>query len=275
VKKRSEPMRSRSPVVGMLLWLGAVAALAAAVTTLHILGRERVPTPPLRSLDDLRAWANQHDGTVVPLAILRLAGLALGWYLLVITAANGAIRAAGNTGPPLRRIVERATPASLRRLFEGAAGAGMVSLVAIGAVAPSPNPTPSSSPQSTMVLHRLPDEARPSPVVPSSGPTTVTTPRITPIAPPQPSVTTTSAPTSGAERAPPPAVVDDTRVIEAGESFWSVARDQVAEALRANADDAEVRSYWLRLIEANRSILVDPSNPDLLFVGQTLTLPPV
>jgi hypothetical protein len=275
VSKQREPMRSRSPLVGMLLWLGAAAALTAAVAALHAFGQERVPTPPLGSLDDLRAWANQHDGTVVALAILRLAGLALGWYLLVVTAANGAIRAAGNTATPLRRIVERATPGSLRRLFEGAAGASIVSLTAIGAVGPSPSTTPSSTPQSTMVLRRLPDDARPSMIPPSSGSTTVTTLKITPIAPPQPSVPTTAATTSGAERAPPRASADDTRVIEAGECFWSVAREEVAEALGADPDDAAVRSYWLRLIEANRSILVDPSNPDLLFVGQTLTLPPV
>ena len=39
--------------------------------------------------------------------------------------------------------------------------------------------------------------------------------------------------------------------------------------------DAEVASYWRRLIAANEDRLVDPGNPDLLLPGQELVLPPV
>jgi hypothetical protein len=35
-----------------------------------------------------------------------------------------------------------------------------------------------------------------------------------------------------------------------------------------------VAPYWQRLVDANRAELADPTNPDLLFVGQTLRLPP-
>ena len=37
----------------------------------------------------------------------------------------------------------------------------------------------------------------------------------------------------------------------------------------------DVADYWMTLIEANRRRLHDPANPDLLFPGQTLDLPPV
>jgi hypothetical protein len=35
-----------------------------------------------------------------------------------------------------------------------------------------------------------------------------------------------------------------------------------------------VARYWLRLIEANRSHLPDPADPNLLFPGDVLVLPP-
>ncbi|PLS75238.1 MAG: hypothetical protein CYG61_08380, partial [Actinobacteria bacterium] len=38
--------------------------------------------------------------------------------------------------------------------------------------------------------------------------------------------------------------------------------------------DAEVDAYWRRLVDANRAILRDPANPDLLYPGQVLTVPP-
>ena len=41
-----------------------------------------------------------------------------------------------------------------------------------------------------------------------------------------------------------------------------------------HADLDAVEGYWLRLIDANRQHLADPTNPDLLFSGQQLELPP-
>jgi len=37
--------------------------------------------------------------------------------------------------------------------------------------------------------------------------------------------------------------------------------------------DAEVEPYWRRLIDLNRSRLVDPGNPDLIFPTQVFDLP--
>jgi hypothetical protein len=58
-----------------------------------------------------------------------------------------------------------------------------------------------------------------------------------------------------------------------GGSFWTVAEDHVTAALGRAPTAAEVGAYWLDLIEANRSSLPDPGNPDLLYVGTTLALP--
>ena len=60
-------------------------------------------------------------------------------------------------------------------------------------------------------------------------------------------------------------------VVTPGDSFWSLAVDTVVESGHAVAVD----DYWRRLVELNRSRLVDPANPDLLYPGQVLVLPPI
>ncbi len=64
-----------------------------------------------------------------------------------------------------------------------------------------------------------------------------------------------------------------TRIVRAGESFWSIAEDEVLTRVD-EATDADIAGYWRRLIEINRARLPDPANPDLLWVGTTLTLLP-
>lgn len=67
----------------------------------------------------------------------------------------------------------------------------------------------------------------------------------------------------------PPA--DEEVVVEPGDSFWSLAADAVGD----HARPAAVDDYWRRLIARNRARLVDPGNPDLLYPGQVLALPPI
>jgi len=39
--------------------------------------------------------------------------------------------------------------------------------------------------------------------------------------------------------------------------------------------NAEITRYWLSLIAANRSRLIHPGNPNLIYVGQIVLLPPI
>ena len=73
-------------------------------------------------------------------------------------------------------------------------------------------------------------------------------------------------------RAPDRPVV--VHLVVAGESFWSIAEEHVLQNMD-EASDADVASYWRVLVEANRSRLPDPNNPDLLWVGTQLDLPPL
>jgi nucleoid-associated protein YgaU len=64
-------------------------------------------------------------------------------------------------------------------------------------------------------------------------------------------------------------------VVRAGDSLWTIARDELAERLGQASDDARIAAYWHRVIEHNRSALDDPDNPDLIFPGQRFELPDV
>ncbi|PZS20968.1 MAG: hypothetical protein DLM54_05200 [Acidimicrobiales bacterium] len=62
-------------------------------------------------------------------------------------------------------------------------------------------------------------------------------------------------------------------MISPGDNLWSVAESNLARAWGRRPTDSEVDRYWLRLIQANRSRLADPGNPDLVFPGQVFELP--
>ena len=62
------------------------------------------------------------------------------------------------------------------------------------------------------------------------------------------------------------------RVVRRGECFWSIAETLVLNGTD-EATEADVAHYWQKLIEANRSKLPDPANPDLLWAGTVLDLP--
>ena len=67
----------------------------------------------------------------------------------------------------------------------------------------------------------------------------------------------------------------DTWRIEAGDHLWAIAAETLADEWGHAPSDDEVLHYWDDLLVANRDRLVDPTNPDLVFPGQELVLPPV
>lgn len=64
-------------------------------------------------------------------------------------------------------------------------------------------------------------------------------------------------------------------VLVRGDSLWEVARDRLVEAAGRAPTSNEVRPYWQQTIDANRARLADPANPDLVFAGQQVLLPPL
>ena len=170
------------------------------------------------------------------------ASIYLGLLLVVITAA----RLGRRRGFFARVALALAIP-GLRGIVATSIGTCLTVGMALPVGAADPSPPPSAS---AMTLRRLPD-------APSTTTTTTTPPPAAPTSGP--------VPTSGSPGR-------TTWTIQPGEHFWHVASVVVAER-GSTPTEFEIARYWRSLIEANRSVLADPTNPDLVFPGQVLTLP--
>jgi hypothetical protein len=83
-------------------------------------------------------------------------------------------------------------------------------------------------------------------------------------------------PTGDADEAAPPAdAVDETWTIEPGEHLWAIAEGTLSDHRPTPPTDAEIAAYLQLVIALNRSRLADPNNPDLVYPGQVMQLPPV
>jgi hypothetical protein len=231
-------------------WIGAMAAIALALMWLQVLGRGDLGGPPL-SVHGAVAWLENRDAVTAAFALVRVVAFGFGWYLLLLTAIGGAARLLR-----LRRlssVVERLTFPFARGLL-----GGMALLGVMATPPPVPPPTPDSmiELEEHATLRLLPD----GPVEPAPAPAPA------------------SAPTPEAAPAPTPASEEarsDAWVVQPGESFWSIAAEHLAEVNGGPVSDREVDSYWRQVVERNRSQLVNPSDVDLLFVGQEIELPAV
>jgi nucleoid-associated protein YgaU len=68
-------------------------------------------------------------------------------------------------------------------------------------------------------------------------------------------------------------VAEPSWTVRPGECFWSIADDVLARAWGRVPSDAEIVPYWRSLIEANRHLLGDRTNEDLIYPGQVFTVP--
>jgi nucleoid-associated protein YgaU len=109
--------------------------------------------------------------------------------------------------------------------------------------------------------------------------TAVNTPPPTIIMTRTPEVTSTTAgtfePPVASAAAPSVPREDATWTARPGDSFWSIAQEVVALQGGREPADREIVAYWRVLIDANRSLLADAENADLIFAGQIFRLPPM
>ncbi|MGH9164025.1 MAG: LysM peptidoglycan-binding domain-containing protein [Acidimicrobiales bacterium] len=221
----------------MAAWLGF---LVVALVLLHHTGGALAP-PPLTTLDQLGAWFHERAPGEAVVALARLGVLGVGWYLLAATVLG---LVAGLSG---RRFLLAATDAVatplVRRLVSGSLGLSMAATsLAVPGVALASATDP---PATAVTMHRLPDQA-PPPALAEPAP-----------APPAPGEAAAAS-----------------WEVQPGQHFWSVAEQILARSWGRPPGDGEIDPYWRTLVEANRSLLRDPTNPDLLFPGQVLTVPP-
>jgi len=176
------------------------------------------------------------------------------------------------------------------------------------AAAPATTTTTSSSPPPTYVPHPAGTPA-PRPPASSSSTTTsttppaVTTPQATttssttsssttsstsapttttpPTTPPTTTPPTTTPPTTQPPPTPPPQrpsrSASGQHEVKTGDNLWTIARDRLALVTGRRASDLsdhQIATYWLRVIDANRSRLRS-HDPNLIFPGEGIHLPPV
>lgn len=218
--------------------LAALAWLGVLVAALLGLGMsgDGVLAPPPLSPERWAAWASGRTALVAAASLLRLAALVAAGYLLAITSLG--LLAAGARRRRALVALARWSPPVVRWLL----GAGFAGTLAVGPAGAAP-----ASPPPTMVL--LPEDR---------SPTTTTT--VPPVPSPSP---------------PPAAPAAPILILAPGDHLWSVAARTLAEVRGRPPTDREVAPYWRLLVELNRPQLPDPADPDLVFPGDVLRLPPV
>lgn len=149
--------------------------------------------------------------------------------------------------------------------------------------------TPASSTTSTTAPTSTTSTTTPAPVDP---PPTTTAPPTTAAPPPTTTSTTTIHPEDlhdhtmippapldhlrPTDPSPPPtAGTPDLHVVVPGDSFWRIAAQRVEAHLGRPPSAREVATYWKVLVEANADRLAVPGNPDLIFPGDEVVLPPL
>lgn len=247
----------------------AVAAgLTGVVVGLWLGGRESLALPGSWTWRAVSSWYEGVGPEVAAIAAVRAGALWLALWLLagslveLIALVLGGVRA--------RRLADLIAPRSLQRVVHGLAG---LSLTA-GLTAPAPSAGILAAPSAGVAVMRLVDD-------PPTGPGTAT---MRPLLEPAPAAVAVQVPVMAQPAPVVPAQVEappsgpvrsnpDAWVVVAGESFWSISEDVVAERLGRSGTDREVAAHWQRLIAANRERLADPANPDLLYPGQELVVP--
>jgi len=210
------------------------------------------------------------DPVVVAFGVVRVLSLGVAWYGLVVTAAGVGLRLV--SARHLAGMVDRVTVVPLRRLVAATVTVGIsvstwgATATAAGAVTGASSTSTSTTivgrapagpvePTETITMHRV-DAADTAP--PAAG---------SPAVPDVPGV-----PSARTDGGPAPTT---TWTVEPGQCFWSIAQAQLERAWSREPTVAEIVPYWQRLIAANRAVLGDPHNADLVFPGQVFTLPQV
>lgn len=246
------------PGLVLLAW---TAFVAGTLVVLHQVGGALAP-PPLAEPSGWGDWFDGRQPAEAVVAVLRLLALGLAWYLLAATVTGTVLRLAG--AARLVRAADALTVPLVRRVVNGAVGLSLAAVALGGTAGAAPGP---SHPEAAAVetMERLPDDAGAPPAP---------TMRRLPDEDPTPPPAEAPAPPSPLEAPAGPSAAR-TWEVRPGDHFWGVAERVLAEAWQGlPPTDAEVDPYWRTLVEANRSVLRDPGNPDLLFPGQVITVPP-
>ena len=249
----------------------SIALLAAALDALVRMGDGPLAPPPL-SIAGMASWSDRTSAVVAAFALVRLVALALGGYLLALAVIGGAVHTM-RTRHGIA-LLDRATHPALRGTL-AMMGLGTLGIVTAPLTFATPNPPVSSTaqirpvapPTSTSPAGATSPTSSTSPTSPTVSTATI---RATLDPPPPPSAPV--APAVGAGSTPPPSssTGEQQHAVAKGENLWAIAAGRLSEARASEVSDEEIADYWRAVVAANPL-----PNPDLLFVGQVIELPPV
>lgn len=241
-------------LVDFTIWC---TVLIAAGLVLRLAG---TALPPLgfNQLTRWPAWVQQHGALPSVFALVRLLTLAAWWYLAVTTAVGVALRLVRADG--LMIMTNRLTMPLLRR-FLATTVSGIVMVSGPSSLAWALEGSPTVDVAAAVVPPTRPDDL---------GAAAIPSLTMQWIPPESPESTTSESPATAVAE-----TTDGQRqwTVKRGESFWSIAESHLETIQPGAIVEDEVARYWLRLVAANRGILDDPDNPDLIFPGQVFTLP--
>lgn len=256
----------RARVIAGARLVGLVALEVAAIPLLRGSGDG---APAGIDWRHLGRWATDTAPEDAVVAVVRLLGMGLAAWLLAstvlyllarLTRVPALVRGASwATIPAVRRIVDAAVAASV---FGGAvlgplpAGAQVVS--------PPPivvelNTTTTSAAGHRYVPAPAGDRIAAAPT--TTSPPAATTPAAT-------ATTVLSAPA-----APTPDPAGHVHTVVAGDNLWTIAAAELSRQSGRTAE-ADIRDYWLQIIDANRSRLLS-GDPNLIYPGESILCPPV
>jgi len=237
-----------------LVLTGWLVFVTGSIAVLHSLGS----TFPLELAFD-------PGGALEPAlaSVLRLAGLAVGYWLAISTALY-LIGRAGRL-PGAIRAIGWATIGPIKRLIDGvAAGAVVVGFgfpaTALAMTGQDYIPVPAGDPIETEVPipESLPGLAVPGTLFLPTGPVPMSA-----VGDPDSEASYRAVPNEPTEV-----------VVKSGDHMWSLAEQRLIQVRGRRVSDTEIAPYWLQVIGVNLS-RIRSGDPDLIFPGEILVLPVV
>ena len=248
------------------LWMGLAGGLALVA---WVVGRPVLPLPPFQRPAILLQWVEREGVAAALFGSLRLGVVAVGavvlgwgvvrWSALQVARVASVGRAVGWRGAVRVALGVSASGGAAAVL----AGCGIGSSARAGVSPPAPVLEGVGVAGGSSAPVRPATGPAPGPVEAAPGPVEAAPGRIE------------AAPRRPAPPPPPstPVPAGRTWTVRPGDSFWSIAEAVVGRAA-PGSDRPTVGSYWSRLVSANRDRLPHPGDPDLLFPGDVVFLPP-
>ncbi|TMK52756.1 MAG: LysM peptidoglycan-binding domain-containing protein [Actinobacteria bacterium] len=223
-----------------------------------------------------RLWLASTPPQDAVAAVLRLAATAAAWWLLATTGLYLAARL--TRVPAMVRALEWTTPRAVRRLIDRAVALSVIASLAGGTAAFAGGGNPPAA--VVAAVGRQPGILLPRGTTPGTQPQPSPEPLPVPI-PPVASIPPAAqvppvapVPESSAlrEGAAPPGL-PDRYTVQRGDNLWTIAANHLADS-GVTRSNGRIAPYWKELIQENRGGLRS-GNPDLIFPGETVTLPPI